>query len=735
MAFSVTNIGTWLTTGGSAGTQSATVPSGATIVVCWHDNGTAGSNASVSDAVSNTYTLLSSQTLNNLNAQGKGGVYYATNVSALSAQNITGTPTASSGCGFSAFYVTGAATSSIDSTVTASNSGSSTSPTVTAASIPGYPSSLIVGVAVFNGAPTFTQDSTNAAYASPPNNPGAGAATNRNLQGGNVVSSSKLTYNPAISPSSQWATFIFALKPSGAPLTGVAATSGFAAPTVWNPRGTYVVSGSRAGIGSAVALDSETTQTNMLSGIGAEYDPIPPSEINITLTGVSSSTAVGSLTPEVDQTLSGVSTSSAVGSLTPEVDKTLTGVVATFATGTLSIQADAGLSLTGQVATGSVGSPTIEIDESPALTGQVATGAVGSLAIEIDDSESLTGQVATGSVGTLSVQLDGSLTLTGQAATSSIGTLSAQSDRSITLTGQSATAGITALSVNNPRGTYVLAGSRAGIGSVVIIDSETTQTDMVVGVGAEFDAIPPNEIDLFLSGVSSTSAVGTLSTGISTSPAITGVASTTALGTLLVRLDSSVTLTGVAATSGVGAIAPTLLALPSLLVTVGLGILGVETQNATLVGVQSYAVVGQPLVTSGPNVTNIPLNGIVITSGIGSPTHTLGITPTGVSVAAQIGTIGEATHNGGLMLTDVECLVENVLPDDFEVTLRWSDTDGQSWSDSAIRSIGATGAYLTSPQWRRLGMARRQRVFELSWSCPKATALAGATVQFEDAAS
>lgn len=62
-----------------------------------------------------------------------------------------------------------------------------------------------------------------------------------------------------------------------------------------------------------------------------------------------------------------------------------------------------------------------------------------------------------------------------------------------------------------------------------------------------------------------------------------------------------------------------------------------------------------------------------------------------------------------------------------EITLRYSDTRGATWSDPITRSLGKAGEYLTSPQWRRLGMGR-DRVFEVSWSVPMKTALNGAFV-------
>jgi hypothetical protein len=61
------------------------------------------------------------------------------------------------------------------------------------------------------------------------------------------------------------------------------------------------------------------------------------------------------------------------------------------------------------------------------------------------------------------------------------------------------------------------------------------------------------------------------------------------------------------------------------------------------------------------------------------------------------------------------------------VSLRWSDDRGASWSDPVEGSLGATGEFLTSIQWQRLGYAR-DRIFEIAWSEPVMTALNGAFI-------
>lgn len=62
-----------------------------------------------------------------------------------------------------------------------------------------------------------------------------------------------------------------------------------------------------------------------------------------------------------------------------------------------------------------------------------------------------------------------------------------------------------------------------------------------------------------------------------------------------------------------------------------------------------------------------------------------------------------------------------------KVALRWSDTNGKSWGNPVMQTIGQTGQYLTQLSWRRLGQARF-RIFEISWTAPVKTALNGAYV-------
>lgn len=78
-------------------------------------------------------------------------------------------------------------------------------------------------------------------------------------------------------------------------------------------------------------------------------------------------------------------------------------------------------------------------------------------------------------------------------------------------------------------------------------------------------------------------------------------------------------------------------------------------------------------------------------------------------------------------IADLQC--GNILDGSMDPTiyLRYSDDRGQSWGNPIGQSMGKTGNYLAQPQWNRLGVSRG-RVFELFWSEPTFTMLAGAYI-------
>lgn len=226
MAISLTNIGT-----NSAKTADPTVtvtvgvggvPSGCLICACVGMSDSTNSGvATVSDLhVATPVNTYISQTT----VTAPCMVFaYAYNANAL-VQNDTisaACTTTSTGAAVSFFYVTGIQTGS-DPYDTATEAGALAA-TVTMAAAPAVASSLVLA-AVMQKRPSgdaFTQDSTNAAYGTPPNRVGTTgnpASGNITTAGGSVVSSSQLTYTPTFGASGSPEALIAAFGPaSGSP--------------------------------------------------------------------------------------------------------------------------------------------------------------------------------------------------------------------------------------------------------------------------------------------------------------------------------------------------------------------------------------------------------------------------------------------------------------------------------------------------------------------------------------
>ncbi len=73
-------------------------------------------------------------------------------------------------------------------------------------------------------------------------------------------------------------------------------------------------------------------------------------------------------------------------------------------------------------------------------------------------------------------------------------------------------------------------------------------------------------------------------------------------------------------------------------------------------------------------------------------------------------------------------------PDFPFVSLRWSFTKGKTFGNAILQSLGATGEFLTQPQWRRLGLGR-DVVFDLFWTVNAEVVLQGAWIDFEQSES
>src|SRR6266853_234035 len=214
MTIVVTDIGS--NTGTGVNTVTITVPvggvpSGATILICVSDSST--SQGSVTDSVLNSYSQRVSISNNNNSATGYGAIYASFNNSALVSGNtiVFTLGVAGSNAAVNALYVTGTKNVLDDGVQNAF--GSSAAPSVTS----GTPSGVgNVFLSIVSGAATivsFTQDSSNAAWASPP---GQVQITAPVLGGGTFISLDGLakTYAPAFGTSVDWGAMNVQLAPA-----------------------------------------------------------------------------------------------------------------------------------------------------------------------------------------------------------------------------------------------------------------------------------------------------------------------------------------------------------------------------------------------------------------------------------------------------------------------------------------------------------------------------------------
>lgn len=233
MAVALTLIASGQSTSGASQTWSVGaggVPSGAAVVVCVAETGTITAMGSCSDSASNSYGADTSVALNNTNSNGWLGAYHAYGITALVNGNTVSYTKKTSGnpsCG-SAMYLTGILTGSdpIDTAVTAHAYGSSATPTVTSGTPAVANEMFIAAVSSYATSMGWTQDSTNASWATPPNN--VNPITAPGIAGGHVINSGTgtLTYAPSIT-NKAWAEVIVAFKPAvggffrGDPMTGL----------------------------------------------------------------------------------------------------------------------------------------------------------------------------------------------------------------------------------------------------------------------------------------------------------------------------------------------------------------------------------------------------------------------------------------------------------------------------------------------------------------------------------
>jgi len=324
------------------------------------------------------------------------------------------------------------------------------------------------------------------------------------------------------------------------------------------------------GVVSADKVTLEFSNQDDPTNFWAQSTPDDPSggtNIDVDVTGVEATTAVGTVTVTTGSVvaLTGVEATGAVGTVTvtatTDVDVDVTGVEATGAVGTTTVTTGSVVALTGVEATGAVGTATVTTGSVVALTGVEATGAVGTATADTSSNidVDVTGVEATGTVGTATVTTGSVVALTGVEATGAVGTatVNTSSDVDIDVTGVEATGAVGTATVTT--GSVVaLTGVEAtsAVGTVTV--TATTDVDVdVTGIeatGAVGTVTITENTGVDVTGVQTTTALGNLSTVTGAVVALTGVEATGAVGTATVNLNSGVSVTGVQATTALGSV-------------------------------------------------------------------------------------------------------------------------------------------------------------------------------------
>lgn len=193
------------------------VPAGALILITVSDSSIINTNSTCTDTAGNTYTSRHGKTKNNVAANGFANFWESDNSLALVSGNTivvhVGSATTAN-ISANACYVTGVsnrASGPYNAAVSAETSGSSTTPSVTS-NVPATAGQIFFAYAAGTTLiASFTQDSTNATWASPPGSVSNAAPP---LGGGNVINNtlSARTYAPTFGTTDTWAAAIIAYE-------------------------------------------------------------------------------------------------------------------------------------------------------------------------------------------------------------------------------------------------------------------------------------------------------------------------------------------------------------------------------------------------------------------------------------------------------------------------------------------------------------------------------------------
>ena len=167
--------------------------------------------------------------------------------------------------------------------------------------------------------------------------------------------------------------------------------------------------------------------------------------VSFAVTGVASTTAVGSVTIDAEigegwgrgtwgnrvwdgvysVIPTGVSATSAIGTAvgTTSVTVAVTGVATTSAIGSVTTTQGVEITPTGLSLTGSLGTVTFDGDAAVGVTGVAMTLGIGTAIVAPITLVDVTGVAATSSVGTVVLEMTGTVNVTGVSSTSSVGSI------------------------------------------------------------------------------------------------------------------------------------------------------------------------------------------------------------------------------------------------------------------------------------------------------------------------
>ena len=499
-------------------------------------------------------------------------------------------------------------------------------------------------------------------------------------------------------------------------LTGAAATGAVGTVTVSGADVTLALTGvaSTAAVGT---LGPGTSVPVTGVAAAAAVGTLVPS-VSLALTGAASTTAVGTVAPGTSKGITGTSSAAAVGTLAPALSLALTGVAASGLVGNVTSSGGtptAAVALSrwkldetsGTTLADSIGSNTLTLgsgytlnvtppavltSSTGAIRGTTAcvaarTSATGlpngsasqswSMWIKATSNSgtqaifSLTNSALTAGAGLfisggtlLMLEYNGSATLVSATAPSTgswhhvAWTYDASTNSNLLYVDGTQVGSATATPTTSTTADVILTTSDSGSTNPFAGDIDDIRVFSGVLTAAQITRMAaggePNDTTLALTGVSSTSAVGTVGPGRSL--ALTGAASSSAAGTLGVAISlaltgaaaagaagtigpgRSVVITGVAGTGAVGSVSPALsIQLTGAAAVTQVGTIGVNGNlTIALTGVASATAVG----TIGPG-RSVPVSGVVMTGAVGS---------LGVAVSAALSGVGAVGIAGNLSI-------------------------------------------------------------------------------------